>query len=387
MAEEYNTDSISGREVHVNDTSTHRQGNTENEIVGYLKKFDGEFKKIKITLRTLKRNQEAIQKQLKKQNVHHRPTFKQQLPRLTLPESSVDECIHGEVIQLHMKTLVREVDVEFIIDDMIEKGLLNDVEKNEIEDTKKVHKTRQLAAILARNDKGNFKKFLEVISQENYYPHVAKLLNESYDEKLREMEKHIACIRCFIVQKVDIKQIMDHLCENLLICMTDVEKVIQDGKGTKQEFWGKIFEKISDPVWGETSVTILKEALQENYNHIAKKIHCQNNLKCHCPSSSMSCKTGSVGNVSEVSTTSIVIPDSKPETHEWIKRHTRPILESKPTKKEYIWTSRRSKYSEDEDNFFNVAHRRAVSDRACVSHFPEPRIRRNKEPDTSFHAN
>lgn len=39
MAEGYNTDSISGREVHVNDTSTHRQGNTENEIVGYLKVF------------------------------------------------------------------------------------------------------------------------------------------------------------------------------------------------------------------------------------------------------------------------------------------------------------------------------------------------------------
>lgn len=39
MAEEYNTDSISGREVHVNDTSTHRQGNTENEIVGYFKVF------------------------------------------------------------------------------------------------------------------------------------------------------------------------------------------------------------------------------------------------------------------------------------------------------------------------------------------------------------
>ena len=261
-----------------------------------------------------------------------------------------------------MKTLVREVDVEFIIDDMIEEGLLNDVEKTELQETKKVHKTRQLGVILARNGKGNFKKFLEVISQENCYPHVAKLLNESYDEKLREMENHIACIRCFIVQKVDIKQIMDHLCENLLICMTDVEKVIQEGKGTKQEFWGKIFEKISDPVWGETCVTILKEALQENYHHIAKKIHCQNNLKCHCSSSSMSCKTGSVGNVSEVSTTSTVIPDSKPETHKWVKRHTRPILESKPTEKEDIRTSLLSKDSEDKETFFIVSRRRSRSD-------------------------
>ena len=47
-----------------------------------LQKFDREFKKIKVTLRTLKRNQEAIQK---KQKVHHRPTFEHKLPRLTLP--------------------------------------------------------------------------------------------------------------------------------------------------------------------------------------------------------------------------------------------------------------------------------------------------------------
>lgn len=50
-----------------------------------LQKFDREFKKIKVALRTLKRNQEAIQKKLKKQKVHHRPTFEHKLPRLTLP--------------------------------------------------------------------------------------------------------------------------------------------------------------------------------------------------------------------------------------------------------------------------------------------------------------
>ena len=270
-----------------------------------------------------------------------------------------------------MKTLVREVDVEFIIDDMIEEGLLNDVEKTELQETKKVHKTRQLGVILARNDKGNFRKFLEVISQG--YPHVAKLLNKSYDEKLRDMENRIACIRCFIVQKVDIKQIMDHLCENLLIDMTDVEKVIQEGKGSKQEFWGKIFEKTSDPVWGETCVTILKEALEEHYYHIAKKIHCQQNLKCHCSSSSMSCNTGSVGDASEVSTTSTVIPDPKPETHEWVKRHTRPILqspnyiftntnilESKPTKK-LFGPRPHSKNSEDRETFIKHRKRPASS--------------------------
>lgn len=272
-----------------------------------------------------------------------------------------------------MKTLVREVDVEFIIDDMIEEGLLNDVEKTELQETKKVHKTRLLCVILTRNDKGNFRKFLEVISQEHLYPHVAKLLNKSYDEKLRDMENRIACIRCFIVQKVDIKQIMDHLCENLLIDMTDVEKVIQEDKESKQEFWGKIFEKISDPVWGETCVTILKEALEEHYYHIAKKIHCQQNLKCHCSSSSMSCNTGSVGDTSEVSTTSTVIPDRKSETDEWVERHTRPILqspnyhitntnilESKRTKK-YILPCLHSENSEDREIFIKHRKRQASS--------------------------
>lgn len=243
--------------------------------------------------------------------------------------SSEDECIHGEVIQLHLKTLVREVDLSngFLIDEMLENGSLNMNEKIELDEMSKIDKTRKLVSILARNDKGKFKKFLQVISQEDFYPHVAKLLNESYDKKLRENENYIACIRCFIVQQVNIKQIMDHLCENRLIDFTDVDKIIQGDKGFEHEFWGNVFEKISDSVWGKTCVLILKEALDEHYHHIAKKIHCQENLKCHCSSSSLSCNTGSVGDGSEIST-STVIPNSKPETHEWVKRHTASFMQS-----------------------------------------------------------
>ena len=204
---------------------------------------------------------------------------------------------------------------------MFENGSLNRFEKEEIEEMSKVHKTRKLVSILARNDKDKFKKFLQVISQEQFYPHLAKLLNESYEKKLRENEKRIACIRCFIIQQVSIKQIMDHLCENRLIDLPDVESLIEGDKGSEHKLWGKIFEKIFDPVWGQTCVTILKEALQDDYQNIAKKILCQQNLKCLCSSTTLSHNTGSVGDASDISTTSTVIPDSKPDTHEWVMRH------------------------------------------------------------------
>lgn len=204
---------------------------------------------------------------------------------------------------------------------MFENGSLNRFEKEEIEEMSKVHKTRKLVSILARNDQGKFNKFLQVISQEHFYPHVAKLLNESYEKKLRENDKRIACIRCFIIQQVSIKQIMDHLCENRLIDLSDVESIIEGDKGSEYKLWGKIFEKICDPIWGQTCVTILKEALQDDYQHIAKKIHCQQNLKCLCSPASSSYNTGSVGDASDISTTSTVIPDTKPDTHEWVMRH------------------------------------------------------------------
>lgn len=245
---------------------------------------------------------------------------------------------------------------------MFENGSLNRFEKEEIEEMSKVHKTRKLVSILARNDKGKFKKFLQVISQEQFYPHLAKLLNESYEKKLRENEKRIACIRCFIIQQVSIKQIMDHLCENRLIDLPDVENLIEGDKGSEHKLWGKIFEKIFDPVWGQTCVTILKEALQDDYQNIAKKILCQQNLKCLCSSATLSHNTGSVGDASDISTTSTVIPDSKPDTHEWVMRHTRPfvqsptyILESKPTKR-YIQTGLYYKNGEERETLPRKKH-------------------------------
>ena len=58
-----------------------------------------------------------------------------------------------------MKIIVSTVDLTdgFIIDEMFENGSLNRFEKEEIEEMSKVHKTRKLVSILARNDKDKFK--------------------------------------------------------------------------------------------------------------------------------------------------------------------------------------------------------------------------------------
>ena len=221
-----------------------------------------------------------------------------------------------------MKTLVREVDVSngYLIDEMLENGSLTVHEKSEIDGLSKLDKTRKLATIIGRKDKSKFKTFVETISGREFYPHIGKLLNESYHSMLAEKKTRIECIRCFIVQKVNTKQIMDHLCEKRFIDLNEVDTIIEGEQNNINLFWEKSFQKIFDPVWGETYVSVFKAALQEDYPHIARKIHSSQNLKCLCPTASLS-DTGSDGNASEISTTSDIFRDTKPETLEWVNKH------------------------------------------------------------------
>lgn len=69
---------------------------------------------------------------------------------------------------------------------------------------------------------------------------------------------------------------------------------------------------------GETYVTIFKESLQENYPQIGKRIASQNHLNCVCRSADLSYPSGSEENVSELSTTTTIIPEVN--THEKIQR-------------------------------------------------------------------
>lgn len=89
--------------------------------------------------------------------------------------SSVDECIHGEVLQEHMKMLVKDMDLSngLILDELLQNGTLTDNEAQEIGKLFRPDKTRKLSTVIGRNNKTKFKEFLGLIAEEHFYPHIA----------------------------------------------------------------------------------------------------------------------------------------------------------------------------------------------------------------------
>lgn len=285
-------------------------------------------------------------------------SFYQCLKKPTLPGSSVDECIHGEVLQENLKMLVRDMDLSdgFILDGMLQNGSLTDNETQEIRELTRADKSRKLVTILGRKNKNKFKKFLKLIDEKHFYPHIAKALRQSYEEKLNAQENHHKCVRCFIIKKVDIKHILDHLCENHVFDLQEMNYFIKKDSRNVDQFWREIFKKMEHPVFGENCVSVFTESLQEHYPHIAKRIGSHHHLHCSCKSTILSYPSGSVGNVSELSTTtkdtrskpkdqlnsnqssgsiadstdtctSTDIPETKPETLKWVQEHHRLSFE------------------------------------------------------------
>lgn len=265
---------------------------------------------MKTDLRTVKRNQQQIQKQIEhlEDSMNSKTAFplKTNLPKPTLPGSSADECIHGEVLQDHLKIFVEEVDLDngFIVDEMLKNDDLTVTEVQEIKHLSRPDKTRKLATILGRKSKIEFINFLNILAREEFSPHIASLLRNSYETKLKEGQIHSKCIRCFIIQKVDVKQILDDLCAKRFIGLDDVDNVIKEGGYSYNRFWKEAFGKISISKLGERHLSNFKEALREHYPHIARKIQNHSDLLCTCPSTFMSYPSSSLGDVSENSTSS-----------------------------------------------------------------------------------
>lgn len=269
----------------------------------------------------------------------------------TLPGSSVDECIHGEVLQENLKMLVTDMDLSngLLLDEMLQNGSLTDNEAQEIKELPRPDKTRKLTTLLGQSNKSKFQNFLKLIKEEEFFPRIAYILSQSYDEKLRSQRKRSECTKCFIIKNVNVKHIMDHLCENHIIGLHEVSYLIKGDSRAVDQFWRDIFKKMEHPVFGENCVSVFADSLKIHYPHIAKKIEGVRHMKCLCTATIMSYPSGSAGNASEHSTTSTiipkkrkrqntyqsegstgdssdisistVIPEPKPETREWIQRH------------------------------------------------------------------
>lgn len=314
-------------------------------------------KYIEKELNILKSNQQLILEKLEmltnliENNKQYLPNPCQLKP--TLPGSSVDECIHGEVLQENLKMLVRDMDLSngLIIDEMLQNGSLTDNEAQEIKELSRPDKTRKLATVLGRSNKTKFKNFLRLIEENEFYPHIANILSQSYEKKLRAQGNHPNCTRCFIIKNVSVKHILDHLCENHVIGLHEVSYLIKGDSRDVDKFWCDIFKKMEHPIFGENCVSVFADSLKTHYPHIAKRVGGNRHMKCLCTATIMSYPSGSAGNASELSTTSTIIPKSKiqkrqnsyqsegsigdssdiststvipepkPETQEWIQRH------------------------------------------------------------------
>lgn len=234
-----------------------------------------------------------------------------------------------------------------ILDEMLQNGSLTDNEAQEIRDLSRPDKSRKLATVLGRSNKTKFNDFLRLIEEDEFYPHIANSLSQSYEKKLRAQGNHPKCIKCFIIKTVNVKHILDHLCENHVIDLDEVSYLIKEDSRDVDKFWRDIFKKMEHPVFGESCVSVFADSLIEHYPHIAKRIRGQHHLKCFCASTILSYPSGSGGNASELSTTSSIIPKSieqlnshksngsvgnssdiststvipepKPETREWVR--------------------------------------------------------------------
>lgn len=367
----------------------------ENQFDSYIRRDTD----IENELKILKRNQQLILEKLDRltnlMDNNKSSLSNASLLKPTLPGSSVDECIHGEVLQENLKVLVRDMDLSngLILDEMLQDNALTDNEAQEIRELPRPNKTRKLATILGRKNKSIFKDFLTLIAGKEFYPHIAEVLRQSYEKKLKAQDKHPQCVRCFIINKVNINHVVDHLCENHVISLHDMGYIINGDSRDVHQFWSDIFIKMRHPVYGESCVSVFADSLKEHYPHIAKRIRSQHSLKCLCASTVLSYPSGSADNVSELSTTttvilesitqeqlssnqsndsvgdssdistSTVIPEPKPETREWVQKHHSLNEENKET-----------------ENLTNSAHLNHLK----FNNFQIPLSRRGKSWDEDF---
>lgn len=204
--------------------------------------------------------------------------------------SSQDECFHEEVLREHCTLFVQNVTLTNTImpDKMIQKGVLTPSEMKQIlkgEDDES--KARKMIAIISRNDKIKFKDFIKILSEDEHFPHIGEALKKSYEEKLKAENIHVKCIRCFIVKQVNIKTILDHLYEKSFIDLNTFEKLLKEVEEDINQFWEESFQKMSSKAtFGDFYLKSFKEALQNQYSHIVKKIQNCDDLKCICFDSS-----------------------------------------------------------------------------------------------------
>lgn len=114
-------------------------------------------------------------------------------------------------------------------------------------------------------------KFLEVIGREHQFPHIARELREIYVQKITE-GRSSECLLCVIKRDVDIRDIVDQLCNHKVVDIEFLDLLVSTKSGNQNSLWEIIFSNIDKSANRKQHICYLQEALSKKYERLASKL-------------------------------------------------------------------------------------------------------------------
>lgn len=187
---------------------------------------------------------------------------------------SGSETIHRECLQEKLQAMVKDMDLgnTNLMDELLDKECLTQDEASDItHTTSRKDQIRKLIVLFARRGRGNFVRFLEVIGRKHQFPHIAKELQEIYDQKISE-GRASECLLCVIKRDVDIRDIVDQLCNHKVVDIEFLEVLVSTKSGNQNSLWEIVFSNIDKSADRKQNIRYLQEALSIKYERLALKL-------------------------------------------------------------------------------------------------------------------
>lgn len=187
---------------------------------------------------------------------------------------SGSETIHRDCLLEKLQDMVKDMDLvnTNLMDELLDIECLTQDEASDITHTgSRKDQIRKLIVLFARRGRGNFIKFLEVIGREHQFPHIARELREIYVQKITE-GRSSECLLCVIKRDVDIRDIVDQLCNHKVVDIEFLDLLVSTKSGNQNSLWEIIFSNIDKSANRKQHICYLQEALSKKYERLASKL-------------------------------------------------------------------------------------------------------------------
>lgn len=184
------------------------------------------------------------------------------------------ETIHRECLQEKLQDMVKDMDLgnTNLMDELLDNECLTQDEASDITHTSsRKDQIRKLIVLFARRGRGNFVRFLEVIGRKHQFPCIARELREIYDQKISE-GRSSECLLCVIKRDVDIRDIVDQLCNHKVVDIEFLDLLVSTKSGNQNSLWEIIFSNIDKSANRKQNIRYLQEALSKKYERLASKL-------------------------------------------------------------------------------------------------------------------